>query len=100
MNMEAKQRRQVRKIFDELELRYVDLDHFSEQLDDVHTCLSVAVRENFSRLPEKNDPKYKEAVRDGMLNYLNFLSQRIEGLVVELTNLIDDARLNEKVSSI
>jgi hypothetical protein len=88
--------KQLRKIFGQQELRFVDVDQFSELLSDVQTCLSVSIRENFSRLPERTDPKYEEIVRDGLLSYLNFLSDRMEGLADELSDLIGDARLNEK----
>jgi len=44
---------------------------------------------------EPDDPKYRERVRDGILSHLRFLGDRMEGLVDELTGLIDRARQDE-----
>ena len=93
--MESKQHIPVRRIFRQLDIRFEDLEHFSELLSDVQTCLSVSVRENFSHLPETTDPKYRERVQDGILGHLRFLGDRMEGLVDELTGLIDRARQDE-----
>jgi hypothetical protein len=93
--MESKQRTPVRRIFRQLDIRFEDLEHFSELLSDVQTCLSVSVRENFSHLPARTDPQYGGRVRDGILSHLNFLCNRMEGLVDELTGLIGQARQDE-----
>jgi hypothetical protein len=93
--MESKQHIPVRRIFRQLDIRFEDLEHFSELLSDVRTCLSVSARENFSHLPERTDPEYRERVRDGILSHLNFLCDRMDGLVDELTGLIDRARQDE-----
>ena len=91
--MESKQRTPVRRIFHQLDIRFEYLEHFSELLSDVQTCLSVSVRENFSHLPARTDPQYGGRVRDGILSHLNFLWNRMEGLVDDLTGLIGQARV-------
>jgi hypothetical protein len=95
IKMDMKQGVPVRRIFRQLSIRFEDLDHFSELLNDVQTSLSVSLNENFCHLPETTSPKYGEAVRDGILGHLNFLCDRMEGLVEELNSMIDKARGDE-----
>jgi hypothetical protein len=59
----------ARRIFRQLGIQFEDLDDFSELLSDIQTSLAVSLHENFSHLPKRTDPKYGEAVSDGILTH-------------------------------
>jgi hypothetical protein len=84
-----------RRIFRQLGIHFEDLDNVAEMLGDVQISLMVSLRESFSHLPPRTDPNYGPRVGDVVLKHLNFLCDRIKGLVDELNNVIERSRQDE-----
>jgi hypothetical protein len=84
----------ARNAFNKLEIRYVDLKWLAAWFDDIQTSVAISLRENFGRLPDKEDPDYGDAANAAAQKHCSFVSDRMEGLIYEIEDIIHDAQTN------